>query len=94
MDRSEALVDIEDEELGTEWAAALYESYAADCEPTDTTRTPGVSFEYNTSLNAYANTAHRLCEEIERHVWENTCPYCHTVQEDIEDHQFTCEPMY
>ncbi len=44
-----SLTVIETETLGVEWAAALYESFAADKEVND----------------AYARTAHRLCEEME-----------------------------
>lgn len=51
-----------------EWSAALYESYAADCEDTDTSRTPE-GYHHNLSVNRYANTAHRLAEQLERDVY-------------------------
>ena len=46
-----------------EYVAALYESYAADTQDLDTSRTPE-AYERNGSMNAYANTAARLAEGL------------------------------
>ena len=46
-----------------EYVAALYESYAADTQDYDTSRTPE-AYEANVSMNAYANTAARLAEDL------------------------------
>lgn len=53
---SSALIDVAADPMGLEFGAALYESYAADWEAVCS---PGWS------ADAYASTAHRLCEEIE-----------------------------
>lgn len=46
-----------------EYVAALYESYAADTEPGDTSRTPE-AYENNVSMTRYATTAARLAEDL------------------------------
>lgn len=64
------LTDI-DNELGPEWAAALYESYTADNEAWDDTYTRS---PLRDSSHTYALTAMDLAERIEREVYaRQTC---------------------
>lgn len=64
------LADMEREELGPEWVAAMYESYAADNEAVERRNVPD-----QMSSDFYARTAHRLAERIERDHWER-CYEC------------------